>query len=39
MNLIAAMLLSLWVAGWVAAMVRAGLKARGAALAEASVNK
>ena len=31
MNLIGAMLVSLWVAGWAVAAVRAGLKARAAA--------
>ena len=30
MNLIAAMLVSIWAAGWVAALVRAGMKARAA---------
>jgi hypothetical protein len=39
MNLIGAMLVSLWVAGWMIAMVRAGLKARVAALAETGANK
>ncbi len=32
MNLIGAMLVSLWAAGWVAAAVRAGLRARATAL-------
>jgi hypothetical protein len=39
MNLIGAMLVSLWAAGWMLAMVRVGLKARAVASAEPSVNK
>lgn len=33
MNLISAVLLSLWVAGWALAMVRAGLQVRAAEIA------
>jgi hypothetical protein len=39
MNLINAILVSLWAAGWAVAAVRAGLTARAAALAEPRVNK
>jgi hypothetical protein len=39
MNLIGAMLVSLWVAGWMLAMVRAGLKDRAAAPADTIANK
>jgi hypothetical protein len=34
MNLMSAMLVSLWAAGWAVAAVRAGLKARAAALVD-----
>ena len=34
MNLIGAMLVSLWAAGWAVAAVRAGLKTRAAALVD-----
>jgi hypothetical protein len=39
MNFIGAMVVSLWTAGWMLAMLRAGLKARVVAPAEPSVNK
>ena len=39
MNLMGPMLVSLWAAGWMLAMVRAGLMARAAALAGISVKK
>jgi hypothetical protein len=39
MNLLGAMLVSLWALGWMIAAVRAGLKARGAAGAVHSAGK
>jgi len=39
MNLIGAMLVSLWAAGWAVAAVRAGLKVRATATANATVSK
>jgi hypothetical protein len=39
MNLIGAIVVNLWAAGWLFAMVRVGLKARAAALAETNVTK
>jgi hypothetical protein len=39
MNLIGAMLVGLWVTGWVIAMVRAGLKARAAIMVSPIASK
>jgi hypothetical protein len=39
MNLVSGILISLWTAGWLVAMVRAGVKARAVATAEPSVKK
>jgi hypothetical protein len=39
MNLIGAMLVSLWATGWVIAMVRAGLKARAATMVSPVASK
>jgi hypothetical protein len=39
MNLIGAMLMSLWTAGWMLAMVRAGWKARAIATADTTTSK
>jgi hypothetical protein len=39
MNLMNVMLVSLWAAGWVAAVVRTGLKARATATAKATRSK
>jgi hypothetical protein len=39
MNLIGAIMVNLWVAGWMIAAVRAGLKARAAALAVKATGK
>jgi hypothetical protein len=39
MNSIAAIFMSLWIAGWAAAFIRAGLKARVAVLVNSSASK
>ncbi len=39
MNLMDAILVSLWAAGWTVAAVRAGLKARGVATVDAAAGK